>query len=336
LVPETVETEQRISVERGRKFGGGVALLLQQLPALLGLVLLCVALSIARPNTFPTPSNLLTVLVQFSVNAVLAIGITPVIITAGIDLSIGSILALSAVCMAVTMRAAPFGGGAADIALGVLVGLGVGALYGIVNGSVISLSGLPPFIVTLGTMSMGRGAALLLTGGLEVTGLPQAFTDVWQGSGVPNVSVMIAVAVVMHILLSRTSLGRHAYAIGGNAQAARLSGIPMVRSLTAIYGLCGLCAGIAAMLTVGREASTRGTVGLGYELDAIAAAVIGGTSLMGGQGSVVGTVIGAATMGVLRNGLVLLGVSDNNQKILIGAVVILAVLVDKLRRGPRL
>ncbi|MGQ9525716.1 MAG: ABC transporter permease [Armatimonadota bacterium] len=309
----------------------GLSPILKQLPALLGLVALCIALSIARPATFPTPGNLLTVLVQFSVNAVLAIGITPVIITAGIDLSIGSILALSAVCMAVTMRGHPIGG-AADIGLGVACGLAVGLAYGIINGLVIALSGLPPFIVTLGTMSMGRGAALLITGGLEVAGLPPKFTSVWQGSGIPNVTVMLIVGLVMHIMLSRTALGRRAYAIGGNAQAARLSGIPIVKSLVSVYGLCGLCAGIAAMLTVGREASTRGTVGLGYELDAIAAAVIGGTSLMGGEGSIVGTIIGAATMGVLRNGLVLLGVSDNNQKILIGAVVIAAVLVDKLRR----
>ena len=300
-------------VHYGRQFG-----------TLLGLIGLSIVLWIMTPY-FLTVSNLLNVAQQTSINAIIAVGMTFVIITAGIDLSVGSLVAFSGVVLASVLQAG------VPLPIAILVGLGVGLSCGMINGLLITQGRIPPFISTLGMMSVARGAALLYTKGRPVSGFSENFRYLATGEifhiPVP-VIIMGVVYIIAHFVLNRTKLGRYAYAIGGNEEAAILSGINVKLYKTMVYALCGMLSGLAALILTARLNSAQPIAGNMYELDAIAATVIGGTSLMGGEGTVLGTLIGALIMGVLRNGLNLLGVSSFIQQIVIGSVIIIAVLMD--------
>ncbi|HEV8487085.1 MAG TPA: ribose ABC transporter permease [Blastocatellia bacterium] len=308
-------------LHHGRQFG-----------TLFGLLLLSGILWALTPY-FLTVSNLLNVAEQTAIVAIIAVGMTFVIITAGIDLSVGSVLAFSGIVMASALQAG------APLVLGLAAGLGAGLVCGLVNGLLITGGRLPPFIATLGMMSVARGAALMFTEGRPVSGFSESFRSIATGEvlGIPfPVIVMVAVYIAAHMVLTRTRLGRYAYAIGGNEEATLLSGVSVKTYKTAVYGLCGMLSGLAAIILTARLNSAQPIAGIMYELDAIAATVIGGTSLMGGEGNVFGTLIGALIMGVLRNGLNLLGISSFAQQIVIGSVIIIAVLFDMaLKRGKR-
>jgi ribose/xylose/arabinose/galactoside ABC-type transport system permease subunit len=294
-----------------------------------GLLALSVALWIATPH-FLTASNLLNVVEQSAIIGIIAVGMTFVILTGGIDLSVGSIVALSGIVFGLALR------GGLPVSLACLLGLASGTLCGVVNGALVTLGRLPPFIATLGIMSVARGAALMLSDGRPISGFPGGFRVLATGSvlGLPLPALlMLALYGVAHLLLSRTLLGRYTYAIGGNEEAATLSGLHIGRIKITVYAISGLCSAITSLLLVARLNSAQPIAGISYELDAIAAVVIGGTSLLGGAGSVIGTLVGALVMAVLRNGLNLLGVSSYVQQIAIGTVTVAAVLVDmSLRR----
>lgn len=303
----------------------------RQLGTLAGLLGLMVVLWALTPH-FLTISNLLNVAEQATIIAIIAVGMTFVIITAGIDLSVGSVLAFSGVVMASALHQGVF------LPLGLIAGLGAGLFCGLVNGLLITVGRLPPFIATLGMMSVARGTALMFTEGRPISGFSEGFRSLATGEvlRVPTpVIIMVAVYVIAHFVLKRTKVGRYTYAIGGNEEAALLSGISVRSYKTIVYGLAGMLSGLAAILLTARLNSAQPIAGMMYELDAIAATVIGGTSLMGGEGTVVGTLIGALIMAVLRNGLNLLGVSSFIQQVVIGSVIILAVLIDMAlkRRG---
>ena len=296
----------------------------RQLGTLSGLFVLCVVLWALTPH-FLTVSNLLNVAEQAAIIAIVATGMTFVIITGGIDLSVGSVLAFAGVVMAsVLHREVP-------LPVALAVALGTGLCCGLVNGALITVGRLPPFIATLGMMSVARGTALMFTEGRPVSGFSGGFRSLATGEllGIPvAVVIMVGVYLVAHFVLTRTKLGRYTYAIGGNEEAALLSGVNVKLYKAAVYGISGMLSGLAAVLLTARLNSAQPIAGMMYELDAIAATVIGGTSLLGGEGTVVGTLIGALIMAVLRNGLNLLGVSSFIQQVVIGSVIIAAVLID--------
>lgn len=296
----------------------------RQLGTLLGLLALCLSLWLLTPH-FLTVANLLNIAQQTAINAIIAVGMTFVIISAGIDLSVGSIVAFTGVVLASGLQAG------LPIPLAVLAGLAAGWVCGLLNGLLITLGKLPPFIATLGMMSVARGAALVYAEGRPISGFAPEFRQIATGEilWVPvPVIIMICVYAAGSFLLARTKFGRYTYAMGGNEQATRLSGVNVRLHKTLVYGLCGATSALAAVVLTARLNSAQPIAGIMYELDAIAATVIGGTSLMGGQGSLLGTLVGAFIMGVLRNGLNLLGVSSFLQQIIIGAVIISAVLID--------
>ena len=282
-------------------------------------------------SDFLTVDNLLSVALAFSWIAIMAVGQMLVIISGGIDLSVGATLALSGTLAAVllTRSAAPW-------PVAVVAALAAGATVGVVNALLIVRAGLPPFIATLGMMCIARAGALRLSQGHPISGLPEAF-KLAAGSGhllgvrVP-ILVMVAVMLLGAWLLSQTRWGTYAYAIGGNEEAARFAGVRVPRIKVLLYALCGLCCGIAAMVMTASVGVAEPTAGRGWELDVIAAAVIGGGSLSGGYGSALGALLGAAMMGVIRNLLVLLGVEHYWHDGVIGAVIILAVALDQLRK----
>ena len=315
----------------GMRTPGIIAGHARQFGTLAVLLALGAAISLSTPH-FLTVANLLNVAQQTVVNALVAAGLTFVIISGGIDLSVGSILAFAGIVMAHALRA----GWPAPLA--VLAGLAVGAACGAVNGGLVAFGRLPPFIATLGMMSVARGGALLASDGRPVSGFSAPFR--WLATGevaaVPaSVLLLLAVYAAAHFALQRTKFGRYAFAIGGSEEAALLSGVPVRRYQVGIYAAGGGLAALAAVVLTARLNSAQPIAGLGYELDAIAAAVIGGTSLMGGQGSILGTLLGALIMGVLRNGLNLLGVSSFIQQVVIGAVIIAAVLFDVALKRTR-
>ena len=298
---------------------------------LAGLFLLCALLSFLSPF-FWTVSNLLNVMEQTAINAVVAVGMTFVILSGGIDLSVGSLVALAGVVMANRLMAGW------PLALAVLAGLITGALAGLCSGLLITRGKLPPFIATLGMMSVARGAALLFTEGRPISGFSESLRSLSTGRvlGIPlPVLLTILLYTLAVVALNRTRFGRYVYAIGGNEEATRLSGVAVGFHKTLVYVLSGGTAGLASVLLTARLNSAQPIAGMMYELDAIAAVVIGGTSLTGGAGTLGGTLIGALTMGVLRNGLNLLGISSFLQQIVIGMVIIIAVLVDSLVKSKR-
>jgi ribose transport system permease protein len=303
----------------------------RQFGTLSGLIALCIVLWILTPH-FMTVSNLLNVAQQTTIVAIIAVGMTFVIITGGIDLSVGSVLAFSGVTMATMLqKGVPLG-------IALLVGLGAGLLCGLLNGLLITVGRLPPFIATLGMMSVARGAALVFTGGRPVSGFSDTFRQIAVGEifHIPApVIIMLAVYLIAHFVLTKTKLGRYTYAIGGNEEATVLSGVNVRLYKTMVYGLCGMLSGLAAIILTARLNSAQPIAGMMYELDAIAATVIGGTSLTGGEGTIFGTLIGALIIGVLRNGLNLLDISSFVQQIVIGAVIIVAVLFDMLLKANK-
>jgi ribose transport system permease protein len=290
--------------------------------------LLLVALALVSP-VFPTPSNLLNVALQSSINALLAFGMTFVILTAGIDLSVGSLLALSGALAGGLMV-----GGELPWPLAALVGLGAGTLLGAVNGVAITTFRIPPFIATLAMLSIGRGLTQLYTSGRPFTGLDPAFTELGQGQVGPvpiPALVMLVVVVAGWIVLRFTVFGRQVYAIGSNPEAARLAGVPVAGVLVAVYAISGLLAALGGLVITARLSSAQPTAGLGFELDAIAAVVVGGMSLSGGEGSIIRSLIGALIIGVLNNGLNLLNVDPFVQPVVKGLVILVAVGLDRLK-----
>ncbi len=330
---EATDTTKQKSTARGGTISGIIA----RFGALFGLLLLVVFLSITS-KVFLTPDNLSNIARQATVNALLAMGLLVAIITAGIDLSVGSILALAMsalAILAIKMGVNPF--------IAMLVCLIVGALVGLVNGLLLTKLHLPhPFISTLGTMNVARGLALIITGASPISGFDRAGAPEVLVLGAGSLGpipvallVILVVYVAFHVMLNNTSFGRHIYAVGGNIGAARLSGINVDRTLISVYTLSGLMAGLAALMLAGRTNSGFPTAGTGYELDAIAAVIIGGASFAGGSGTVAGTAIGVLLIAVLRNGLVLLNVPTTWQTVAIGLVIIGAVYVDVLRQRAR-
>jgi ribose transport system permease protein len=289
-------------------------------------LVLVVTLALLSPSFLAT-SNLLNVLRQISVNALLAFGMTTVILGAGIDLSVGSVLALAG-ALAAGLSVAGW-----PPALAMLAALAAGALMGCFNGLFVARAGIAPFIATLGGLTIFRGVTLVYTDGRPITGLPDAFdvlgNGVWIGVPIP-VWVMLAFLGLTHFLLRYTALGRSIYAVGGNEEAARLSGIPVMRVKLFTYAYSGFAAALGALVLTGRLNSAQPTAGAGFELDAIAAVVVGGTSLFGGRGGAAGTFLGAAIIGVLNNGMNLLDVSAFYQQIVKGGVILGALLIDRL------
>lgn len=299
---------------------------------LLVLAVLIIFMSLVAPN-FNRVDNLLNILRAISINAILAAGMTFVILTAGIDLSVGSTVAVSgvvAVLAAISGIPAP---------LAILIGMGAGALCGLINGALTAYLALAPFIVTLGMMTFLRGLAYTLTEGRPIVSSDLSFrllgSGYWFGIPIP-VYIMVLVYVVAWFLLERTSYGRHVYAVGGNSKAARLAGVKVERITASVYVIAGTCAGIAGLIFAARVISAQPTAGQGYELDAIAAVVLGGTSLAGGRGRIIGTLVGSAILGVLTTGLVLLNVPFFTQLLVKGAVIIFAVAIDSLKQRPHL
>lgn len=298
---------------------------------LVGLFLLGALLSYLSPF-FLTTSNLLNVMEQTAINAVIAVGMTYVILSAGIDLSVGSVAALAGVVMANRLQAGW------PLLSAIAAGVFTGAFCGLFSGLLITRGKLPPFIATLGMMSVARGAALLFTDGRPISGFDESLRSLSTGRvlGIPApVILTVLLYVIAIIILNRTRFGRYVYAIGGNEEATRLSGVAVGFHKSAVYVISGVTAALGAVLLTARLNSAQPIAGMMYELDAIAAVVIGGTSLTGGLGTLGGTLIGALTMGVLRNGLNLLGISSFLQQIVIGFVIIAAVLMDSLVKSKR-
>jgi ribose transport system permease protein/inositol transport system permease protein len=309
------------------------------------LVLLVIVFTALQPN-FLHPLNVMNVLRQVSISGLIAIGMTFVILTAGIDLSVGSLVALTGLVAAYVSKGgleSRFAVGASadagnPVILAFLAAIGVGMACGAVQGWAITRLRVPPFVVTLGGLTAWRGAALLLSNGGPISGFAPDFTWWGQGriEGVPVPVIIFAVAaVIAHVVLRHTRFGLHVYSVGGNAAAATANGVSTRRVEFAVYVIVGFFCGLGSFLLAARLNSAEAVAGIGLELDVIAAVVIGGTSLFGGVGGVVGTVIGALLNGVLRNGLVLLNVSPFIQQIVIGVILVLAVAFDQYAAARR-
>ncbi len=315
----------------GAAFGGDSV---QKFLALGALVILLAFFSLIS-EPFRTPDNYVSILVATAVNGVLAMGVTFIIITGGIDLSVGTTMTFCSVILglAVTNAGLP-------LWVGIPAALAGGALVGTVNGVLIAKAKIPPFISTLGMMSITRGLAQVLSDVRPIyfEGTPQ-FYDIFMGKfvlGIPNVVfIMFGAAIIASLVLTKTTLGRYTFALGSNEEATRLSGVNVDRWKIAVYAVGGLFSGLAGILIAARMTSAQPSVGMGYELDAIAAAVIGGTSLSGGEGSIVGTIIGAFIISTLTIGLSITGVPDQWKLVITGLVVIGAVWLDILRRRRR-
>ncbi|WP_242401331.1 ABC transporter permease [Brevibacillus laterosporus] len=295
---------------------------------LLGLFLLVIILSIVSSD-FLTVSNIFNVLRQVSINALIAFGMTFVILTGGIDLSVGSTLALSSALSAGLMAS----GG--DPFLAIVVGLLAGLVMGAFNGILVAKGNVAPFIATLATMTVFRGLTLVYTEGKPITGLPDSFGLVGKSFflqiPMPVIWMLLSL-VALYFILKHTTFGRHVYALGSNEEATRLSGISTTKVKIWVYSISGLFASLAGIILTSRLNSAQPTAGTSYELDAIAAVVLGGTSLSGGKGWIVGTLIGAMIIGVLNNGLNLLNVSSFYQLVAKGAVILIAVLLDRSKK----
>lgn len=296
---------------------------------LIGLLIIIVTFSFLSP-VFLTLPNLLNVLQQSSINALIALGMTLVIISGGIDLSVGPTAAMSAVFGASLMVAG------IPLPLAVVLTLGVGAACGFFSGTLIAWAGLQPFIVTLGGLSLFRAIALIFTGGNPVFGIPSSFRDMINSSlfGIPTPIVIVAIiALILWTVMNKTPLGEYILAIGGNEEAARVAGVPVRQTKITVYVISGILASLASLILIGRLGAAEPTIGTLWELDAIAAAAIGGASLMGGKGSIFGTLIGVIILGALRNGLTLLNIQAFYQLLATGLIIIIAMLIDRATRG---
>ncbi len=304
---------------------------MRDLGTLFGLAIIVVVFSWLSP-VFLTAPNLINVLQQSSINACIALGMTLVIVSGGIDLSVGPIAALAAVVAASLMVAG------LPIPLAIVAALGVGALCGLFNGVLIAYAGLQPFIVTLGGLSLYRALSLIYTGGNPVFGIPPEFRALTNGDlmGIPTPVVIVAViALICWVVLNKTPLGEYLMAVGGNPEAARIAGVPVALTKISAFVISGVLAAVAALILVGRLGAAEPTLGNLWELDAIAAAAIGGASLMGGKGSIVGTILGAIILGSLRNGLTLMNVQAFYQLLATGIIIIAAMLIDSATRKTR-
>ncbi|QLI76637.1 ribose ABC transporter permease RbsC [Bacillus pumilus] len=301
--------------------------IMQKLGPFLGLIILVAIVSILNP-AFLEPLNILNLLRQISINALIAFGMTFVILTGGIDLSVGAILALS------SALTAGFIVSGMDPIFAIIVGCIIGAILGMVNGLLITKGKMAPFIATLATMTIFRGLTLVYTDGNPITGLGSNYAFQLFGRGyflgipVPAITMLLTF-IVLWVLLHKTPFGRRTYAIGGNEKASLISGIKVPRVKIMIYSLAGFMSALAGAILTSRLNSAQPTAGTSYELDAIAAVVLGGTSLSGGRGRIVGTLIGVLIIGVLNNGMNLLGVSSFYQSVVKGIVILIAVLLDR-------
>jgi ribose transport system permease protein len=297
--------------------------------ALAGVALLFIVFSILTPS-FYDPSNLLDILLQSSINAVIAVGMTLVVMARGIDLSVGSVVGLTSMITASLLPQ--------NLLLGIAAGVVLGVGCGLVNGVLIAKLKLPDFIVTLGMLSIYRGAALIYTDGKPIYGIDPAFRAIFAGelAGIPTpVIVALIIAVLAFFLVRYTALGEQIIAVGGNEEAARLAGINVDRVKISVYAISGLLASLAGLVLIGRIGAAEPIGGTGFELQAIGAAVIGGASLFGGEGNPLGSLIGALTLGAMQNGLTLLNVPSFWQLVATGVVVIVAVFVDQVTRKRR-
>lgn len=305
--------------------------IMQKYGILLVLLFLCVLMWILTPH-FLTVTNLVNIVRQMSIIGIIAIGVTPIIITKGIDLSSGSLVAL------VSVIVASFAQGNYPLFIPILMAIFVGVVVGLINGTIIAKGLLAPFIATLGMMTAARGAAMLYSDGRPIGGLSESFKFIGQGTilGIPVPVIIFAlVGVATWVILNKTKIGKYIYAIGGNEHAAVTAGINVKKVLILVYAYAGLLAGIAGMILTSRIASGQPQSGLMFELDAIAATVIGGTSLFGGIGTIGGTIIGALIIGVVNNGLDLMGVSSYWQQIVKGAIIVAAVYVDSRKNRTK-
>lgn len=292
----------------------------------LAFLIIFIAFSLLNEN-FLSINNVLNIIVQSAIIAIIAVGQTMVILTSGIDLSVGSIVGAVGIGIGLLMVAG------VSIPVAVVLGVIMGIVFGLINGVIISYGRVPAFITTLGMMGIARGFGLALNEGKPVAGLPQSFEKIASTSvaGIPSfVFYTLIIYVIMFFILERTKFGRHIYAIGGNRDAARLSGVKVKVVEMIVYLFSGLFSGLGAVLLTARLNYATPVAGTGYELDTIAAVVIGGTALSGGQGKIIGTLVGALMLGILRNGLTILNVSSFFQQIIIGAVIIIAVFMDKI------
>ena len=293
-------------------------------------IIICLALALSTPQFF-TVSNLLNIGTQVSINALLAFGVTFVIISGGIDLSLGSMVAVTGVVAATFAHPDTY-----PVAVPIFIGLVAGLALGAFNGVVITKSKVPPFIVTLGTMTIGRGLALILSKGRPISNLSDSFNFIGGGNlfGIPfPIVVLILAFMVCSVILNKTILGRYIYAVGGNEQAARASGIRVNNVKMWVYTICGLLSAMGGILLTSRITTGQPNAGAGFELDAIAAAIIGGTSTSGGTGTMSGTLIGALLIGVISNSLDLLNVTSYYQQVVMGAIIIGAVVLDSIGKG---
>lgn len=303
---------------------------MSELTTVIALIILMAVITIINSN-FLTANNLLNLLLQVTSNALIAFGMTFVILTGGIDLSVGSILVLSSALTAGLL------GSGMPVTLAILISLILGCILGMMNGLLISYGKLAPFIVTLATMTIFRGATLVYTNGNPITkGLSDTFLFQFLGQGyivgIPfPVIIMFIVFIVLYVLLHKTAFGKSVYAIGGNEKAAYISGVKLNKVKIIIYSISGIMASISGLIITSRLSSAQPTAGASYEMDAIAAVVLGGTSLSGGKGRILGTLIGALIIGVLNNGLNIIGVSAFWQQVVKGVVILIAVLIDRFK-----
>ena len=303
---------------------------MSELTTVIALIILMAVITIINSN-FLTANNLLNLLLQVTSNALIAFGMTFVILTGGIDLSVGSILALSSALTAGLL------GSGMPVTLAILISLILGCILGMMNGLLISYGKLAPFIVTLATMTIFRGATLVYTNGNPITkGLSDTFLFQFLGQGyivgIPfPVIIMFIVFIVLYVLLHKTAFCKSVYAIGGNEKAAYISGVKLNKVKIIIYSISGIMASISGLIITSRLSSAQPTAGASYEMDAIAAVVLGGTSLSGGKGRILGTLIGALIIGVLNNGLNIIGVSAFWQQVVKGVVILIAVLIDRFK-----
>lgn len=296
---------------------------------LIGLILIVVVFTVLVPG-FVSQRNLVNILQQSSINACLALGMTLVIISGGIDLSVGPTAAIAAVLSA-TLLVAGY-----PVPIAILAGISVGVVCGLMNGILVAYVGLQPFIVTLGTLSTYRAIALIYTGGNPVLGIPQGFRSIFNGSviGIPNsVIIVTCVAIASWVLLKKTPIGEYLLAVGGNEEASYVAGVPIARTKITAYAISGALAALASLILIGRLGAAEPILGNLWELDAIAAAAIGGASLMGGKGSIVGTILGAIILGSMRNGLTLMNVQAFYQLLATGLIILVAMIIDRLTRG---
>jgi ribose transport system permease protein len=320
------DTTQNAALPTSKLFG---SFSVRDAGTLIGLVAIVVIFGLLAPD-FLSQRNLLNILQQSSINACLALGMTLVIISGGIDLSVGPTAAISAVITA-TMLVAGI-----PIPLAIVAGLAIGAICGLVNGVLVAYAGLQPFIVTLGTLSTYRAIALIYTGGNPVLGIPPDFRSLFNGSlvGLPIPVIIVAVvALAAWVLLKKTPLGEYLLAVGGNEEAAYVAGVPIAITKITAYVISGVLAALASMILIGRLGAAEPILGNLWELDAIAAAAIGGASLMGGKGSVIGTILGAVILGAMRNGLTLMNVQAFYQLLATGLIILVAMMIDRVTRG---